>query len=319
MRDEFGSAPHSSFRLTPPRALRPGAHIGVLAISSPSKPDRIEVAQRNLERLGYRVTLAENIYDIERRYLAGPDEKRLHEINRFVRSDEIDAFFFARGGYGAMRILDRIDYDAIRRNPRPIVGYSDLTALHQAVATRAGVSAFHGPMLNTDFYENLPHDLDAWFWAMLRGEAPLTWRFIPPQVVAEGMASGVLFGGCLSVTLALLGTPYDYWVDDGIWFWEEVSEPTYRIDRMLTHLKLTGRLNRIRAVMVGTLKECGESAPQEVDQLVDEFFANSGIPVIRNLPFGHGSANLLLPLGAIAHISTLDGTITFSEPVVTLG
>src|SRR5688500_7854034 len=127
-----------------PRALPDRAHIAVLAASGPSEVSRIEEAARVIERRGHRVTLAPNIGLRHRGYLAGPDNERLETLNRFLRSDEYDAFFFARGGYGAMRILDRIDYAAIAANPRPVVGFSDVTALHQAMAIHAGVGGFHG-------------------------------------------------------------------------------------------------------------------------------------------------------------------------------
>src|SRR2546422_2139347 len=217
--------PHPS-SLIPPRALARNAHIGVLAISSPSETERIEVAKRRLEAQGLRVTLAPNFANHHRGYLAGTDEERLEELNQFLNSDEFDAFFFTRGGYGAMRILDRIDYEAIRRNPRPIVGFSDLTALHQAAATKANVATFHGPMLNLDFFNGLSPENERWFWSMLGGDAPLTHEFAGNQIVCEGECEGILFGGCLSLTTALIGTPYDFWIDDGIWFWEDVDEPT---------------------------------------------------------------------------------------------
>src|SRR5207245_7881004 len=139
---------------------------------------------------------------------------------------------------------------AIRRNPRPIIGFSDLTALHQAAAIHSGVASFHGPMVNLDFLHGLSPHIDQWFWSMLGGEAPLEHRFDAQQVVTEGDAEGILFGGCLSLTTALVGTPYDFWIDDGLWFWEDVDEPLYRIDRMLTHLRLSGRLQKIRGVVI---------------------------------------------------------------------
>ena len=148
-----------------------------------TRPDRIgrgagtqliEAAKRNLESYGLTVTLAPNIAKYgERTYLAGTDAERLTELNQFLNSDEFDAFFFARGGYGAMRILDGIDYAAIRRNPRPIIGFSDLTALHQATAIHSGVASFHGPMVNLDFFHGLSPHIDQWFWSMLGGDAPL--------------------------------------------------------------------------------------------------------------------------------------------------
>lgn len=304
--------------LRPPRPLRRDGRVAVLAISSPSLADRIETSGRNLEQRGLRVTYADNLYDRVSTYLAGDDSKRLGEINRFLRSPEYDAFFFARGGYGAMRILDRIDYRAVAENPRPIIGYSDLTALHQAVATQAGVTAFHGPMLNTDFFDGLSPEHEAWFWAMLGGESPLTYRFHSSQVLSHGTAEGLLFGGCLSLTNDLIATRYDYWVEDGIWFWEEVSEPTYRIDRMLTHLRLSGRLAAIRAVMIGRLKECGGEAPEDLNSFLEQFFGDAGIPVVRDLPFGHFANNLLLPVGSRIAIDTSACTLTFPSPAVSV-
>src|SRR5207253_1944770 len=202
--------------LTPPRALPPGGHIAVLAASGPSDRSRIEQAARVIESRGYRVTIAGNVDHRYRGYLAGSDEERATELNAAFRSDQYDAFFFARGGYGAMRILEQLDYDAIRRNPRPIVGFSDVTALHQAVAVRSEVVGFHGPMLNLDFHQGLPAEIEQWLWSMLAGEAPMVHRFDAGQIVAAGEAEGVLFGGCLALTDSLAGTPFDFWIDGGI-------------------------------------------------------------------------------------------------------
>jgi muramoyltetrapeptide carboxypeptidase len=297
-----------------PRALPRTGRVVVLAASSPSELPRIEAAARTLEERGLRVTLASNIDHHHRGYLAGDDDERLAELNSYLRSDDIDAFFFARGGYGAMRILDGIDYDAITANPRPIVGFSDITALHQAVAVRCGVGSFHGPMLNLDWANGLPAGIEEWFWAMIGGDAPLSHHFGREQVVLDGEAEGVLFGGCLSLTTALTATPYDFWIDDGIWFFEDVDEPVYRLDRMLTHLRLTGRLKEIRAVVIGKLKGCGSDA--EIEALLREFFSSSNIPVIRDLPFGHHGDNLLMPIGVPVRVSTRDLTLTFAQPAV---
>ncbi len=308
--------PFSSSVLRRPAPLSKQGHVAVLAISSPSTVERIELAKQNLEAFGLQVTLAENLFQKRRTYLAGEDDFRLEEINRFLRDPSFDAFFFSRGGYGAMRILDGIDYAAIEENPRPIVGYSDLTALHQAVARHSGVATFHGPMLNTDFFEALSPPIEDWFWSLLGGRSPNTYSFDSSQVVSAGYGEGILFGGCLSLTSALVGTPYDFWVDDGIWFWEDVSEPTYRIDRMLTHLKLSGRFEKIRGIMIGKLKECGGDRLSELSELLTEFFGELGIPVVSELPFGHHGDNLLMPIGVPVRLDSSSGTLTFPEPVV---
>ncbi len=297
--------------LQPPKPLVRGGHVAILAISSPSDMPRIEEAARHLEAIGLRVTLAPNIGHVNA-YLAGADDERAETFNQFVRSDEYDAFLFARGGYGAMRILDRIDYDAIARNPRPVIGFSDVTALHQAIAVRTGIGSFHGPMVALDFFNTLSPSIEEWFWSVLRGDAPLTHRFDRSQVVVDGVAEGQLFGGCLSLTTALTATPYDYWIDDGIWFWEDVEEPLYRVDRMLTHLWLSGRFRSIRGVVVGKLKGCGSEA--EIDALLRGFFGSLSIPVVRGVPFGHYGDNLVMPIGPNARLDTAEGTMTILTP-----
>src|ERR1041385_8148097 len=175
---------YAAMQLLRPRPISRNSHLAVLAISSPSELDRIAEGKRKLEARGLRITLAENIdHHGSHGYLAGTDDERLEIVNRFLRDPRFDGFLFARGGYGAMRILERIDYDAIAANPRPVIGFSDLTALHQAMAIRVGVGSFHGPMVNLDFHDGLSPANEEWFWTMLRGGAPLTHRFDKSQVV----------------------------------------------------------------------------------------------------------------------------------------
>jgi muramoyltetrapeptide carboxypeptidase len=300
--------------LIAPRALQPGGHIRVLAASGPSELERIESAAQHLERVGFRVSLASNVAERSSRgYLAGPDTMRADELNRAFNDPSIDAFFFSRGGYGAMRILEQLDYAAFARDPRPLVGFSDITALHAALATQIGVRSFHGPMLNLDFNQGLPEAVEQWLWSVLRGDTP-SWAFDESQVLVPGEAEGILFGGCLALTTALTATPYDFWIDGGIWFWEDVDEPVYRLDRMLTHLRLSGRISRIRGVIIGKLKDCGQD--DQLLELLDEVFGSLGVPVVRDFPFGHHGNNLLMPIGTPVRLSTTDRTLALAEPAV---
>ncbi|HET7436396.1 MAG TPA: LD-carboxypeptidase [Thermoanaerobaculia bacterium] len=300
--------------LSRPRALPDHAHIAVLAASGASERARIEAAARRIEQRGHRVTIVDNVDHRYRHYLAGSDDERAEQLNAALRDDRYDAFFFARGGYGAMRILDRIDYEAMRANPRPLVGFSDVTAIHQALATQANVASFHGPMLNLDFYDALSQEHEEWLWRLLRGDAPLTYGFGRENVLYDGEIEGELFGGCLSLTAALTGTPYDYWPDGGIWFFEEVDEAVYRVDRMLTHLRLSGRMQRIRGVVIGKLKGCGGEA--EMLELLRDFFEPLRIPVVHNLPFGHYGDNLAMPIGSTVRLDTRALAFTIAEAVV---
>jgi len=303
--------------LVAPRALRPPARIAVIAPASGSGRERIDVAIGQLESIGFSCVLAENVFSEHRGYLSGDDELRVSELNRLLNDSSFGAFFVSRGGYGTMRILDRVDYEAIRRDPRPIIGFSDITALHQAVARVSQVSTFHGPMLNLDWHDGLSPDRLGWFSGMLSGSAPMIHRFEPSQVFADGRAEGIVFGGCLSLTASLIGTPYDFWIDDGIWFFEDVDEPIYRLDRMLTHLSLSGRFQSLRAVMIGTMKGIDDDEDRaRFETLVTEFFGNLKIPVVTGLPFGHEGNNLLIPIGARAIVDTTALTWEFPDPVV---
>ena len=152
------------------------------------------------------------------------------------------------------------------------------------------------------------------FLSMLAGDAPLTHRYDRAQIVVKGTGEGPLFGGCLSLTTALTGTPYDFWIDNGIWFWEDVNESLYRIDRMLTHLRLSGRFQTIRGVIVGKLEGCGSES--ELDALLRDFFGSLAIPVVRDIPFGHQGDNLLMPIGPHARLDTGEQTMTILTPAV---
>ncbi len=194
-----------------------------------------------------------------------------------------------------------------------------MTAIHQAAAVKSGIVGFHGPMLDFDLCDGLSGRREEWLWSMLGGAAPHDWPVAPHQVLAPGRAEGIAFGGCLSLTSSLMGTDWDFWIDDGVWFWEEVGESVYRIDRMLTHLRLSGRFARLRAVMIGELKECGTRNPEELDLLLKEFFGNLGVPVLRDLPFGHHGDNLLMPIGVPVTIDTDRSVISFPEAATVEG
>lgn len=303
--------------LQPPRPLLPGGHIGVAAISSSARRESTEASVRALENRGFRVTLASNAFAQERTYLAGPDSERVDQFNALLRDGSIDAIFFTRGGYGAMRILDRIDYEAFRNNPRAVVGYSDVTALHMALARETGFGSFHGPMLDFDLFEGLSDPVERWLWKMLAGASPMKLDFEREAVLADGQAEGTLFGGCLSLIVAMSGTPWDFWIDDGILFFEDVGEDLYRIDRMLTHLRLSGRLRSLRAVLIGRLKNCG-SDERAAHSLLREFFIPMGIPVVCDLPFGHHGNNVVMPFGARVTVDTESCSIVFPDPATAI-
>ena len=298
-----------------PQRLRPGDVVGIVSPSwyGPGIGHRVERGMAHLRSLGFEPKLGTHALNA-RGWVSDTAEHRVEDIHAMLRDPSVHAIVATIGGDHACHLLPLLDWELFRADPKILIGFSDITALHQAVALHARVATFHGPMLNLDFHAGLSQGREMWFWSALRGEAPMTYTFDSRDILTSGSAEGVLFGGCLSITAALIGTPYDYWVDDGIWFWEDVDESVYRIDRMLTHLRLSGRMKNIRGVVIGKLKGCGSE--EEIDSLLLEFFGSSGIPIVRNFPFGHQGDNMLMPVGAHVRLDSSDNSFTITERLV---
>lgn len=243
-------------------------------------------------------------------YLAGDDASRLRQLNRALRDPRVEAIFCARGGYGSMRILDGLDAEALARRKPPLVGFSDCTALH-AWAARHGVPSIHGPVvtqlgrLHTDDVQALFDLLEGRALPHLTGLQPLT----------RGRATGPLFGGNLSLLSHLLGTPYLPELRGGILLLEEVDEVPYRIDRMLTHLRLCGLLHHVAGVVAGAFIGCDASQgrpqlPVAARTVLEDRLGDLGIPVVLGAPVGHGDRNIALPLGLPVSVDADAGTLS---------
>lgn len=234
-------------------------------------------------------------------YLAGSDAERLADLNDALADDAIDAIWCLRGGYGAMRLLDGIDYAAMRRRPKPIVGYSDITALHAAIGTRCETVTFHGPTARAALTPFSRASLErALAGADPCGDAPNA------DTLRGGRARGRLIGGNLALLAALSGTPYEPDYEGAILVVEDVNEAVYRIDRMFTQLRLTGRLARCAAIVFGQFTDIPTDSPEErlgARTLLDvlrETAATVGVPCIAGAPVGHVADQWTLPLGATA-------------------
>jgi muramoyltetrapeptide carboxypeptidase len=292
-------------------ALAPGARIGIVALSGPARRSRVAGGVRALRGRGYRVTLAPHVFT-RRGYLAGRDDVRLADLNRMLRDPSIDAILFARGGYGALRLLDRIDWAALRRRPKLLAGFSDITAVFAAARARAGVPGLHGPTAST--LAEPPRWHAPSFWDGLRGKlARMAIRFPASRVVRHGVARGELAGGCLSLLASLAGTPFQPDLRGRILFWEDVNEEPYRLDRMLQQLRMAGMLRGVRGVVVGRLTNCRPQGPSLGErELLREFFAPLRVPVVRGIPAGHCLRARSLPIGAPALLDTRAGRLTFT-------
>jgi muramoyltetrapeptide carboxypeptidase len=298
--------------IRPPR-LSPGATIGVAAVSGPVDPGRLAAGVRALEALGYRSVLAPNIQS-RRDFLAGSDSERAAGYRKLLADPSVDAIFFARGGYGASRILRFLDPREIRERPRIHLGGSDVTALFGFLGGQAGLVTMYGPMVAVSLAQG---GMD---WeSVLRGETPATHRFDGDDVLSGGIGSGPLRGGCLSLLASMAGTPEAVSGDGAVLFWEDVAEPLYRLDRMLTQLERSGTFDRLQAMIIGSISTGatgGGDSPEAVSAWLRERFAGAPFPVVRGFPAGHLANTRTLPLGVTVRLDASAGTLSFDGPGV---
>ncbi len=299
--------------IRPPR-VTPGDLVAVVAPSGPVPREAFEAGARILGAR-HRLVYDERIF-ARRGYLAGEDAARLAELERALGDPAVRAIVCARGGYGLLRILDRIDAAALARHPKVIVGFSDITALH-AMAASAGMASVHGPVV-TQLPELPGSDVAALLDALESPEPP------PPltglRCLAPGVVEGILAGGNLEVLSRLVGTAYPpaRWLASSVLLLEEVGERPYRIDRALTQLILSGALGGVRGAIIGDLIGCAEadgSAPS-AEQVIAERLGRFGIPVVAGAPVGHGERNRALPLGARVRLDAAAGTVELLEAAV---
>lgn len=276
------------------RPLRPGDLVAIAAPSGTFSEDRLRRGEAVLTSRGYRVRRF--LPPAPCRYLAGSDEERIESLERAFVDPEVRAVFAARGGYGATRLLGRLDWDRIAASGKPLIGFSDVTALHLCLHAR-GVRSVHGPVV-TRLAEEPPDSLER-FFSLLESDAPPP--PLPGRTIVAGEAEGPLVGGCLSLLVALLGTPHFPPLGDRILFLEEVGEAPYRIDRMLTQLLASGALDEVAGIALGEWVDCDAPTGRGGDIAV-EILATTKKPLLGDLPFGHGDRNFALVHGARACI-----------------
>lgn len=301
--------------LTLPPRLPSGGQLALIAPAGPGSLDA-EHAQAWAAAQGYQLKIYPGVFE-KTGYLAGSDATRLADLHAAFADPAIDAIVCLRGGYGTPRLLDHIDYPLIARHPKPFVGYSDITALHLAFSQRAGLLTFHGPLFRTELLQRQQPG-EAALFRMLRGEVkegdlimhPPGW---PLATVAGGSARGRLVGGNLSMLCALQGTPWALETDGAVLFIEDVNEPLYRIDRLLTTLRLGGKLHGLAGVLAG---DFAGIPPEQLRPLLEAFFTPLGIPVLAGWRSGHCQPNMTLPLGAQVEMDADNQTLVLRQGVV---
>jgi muramoyltetrapeptide carboxypeptidase len=284
-----------------PRVAGAGAMLGVVAPAGVVKPDALERGLAVLRRWGYAIRLGEHVL-ARRRYCAGTPEERVRDLERMMRDDDVAAVVCARGGYGTAQILPRLDPDLFVAHPKLVCGYSDVSPLLGFLVARCGLVALHGPMVASDLAKGLG-ERAAERWRALLAAPTSPWREPVPEALAPGVAGGPLVGGCLSSLVALLGTPFAIDTDGCVLFLEDVAERPYRLDRMLTQLRLAGKLERVAGVVLGSFADCDGTVEGDVAAAVfREFFADAPYPVVAGFPAGHLSENLALALGVAVRV-----------------
>jgi muramoyltetrapeptide carboxypeptidase len=270
--------------------------IGVFAPASPFTDERFERGLAALRALGFDVHVHSQAH-ARKGFLAGSDEERVRAFHDLLDDPQIDAVMAARGGYGVHRILDKIDASKIRNARKPIIGFSDVCALHALVQGKGDLISIHGPVV-TQLGELEQTDRSLLKAVLAGGHRGL--RYAGDRAITGGRAEGTLVGGCLAVLQAIVGTPYLFLPSDAILLIEDVQEASYRIDRMLTHLRLAGVLSKVRGVAVGDFVQCApqREGEQTVEEVLAERLQDLGVPVLAGLPFGHGKRNHAVPLGA---------------------
>lgn len=271
-----------------PRPPQPGDTLGIIAPGSAITREALQRGCARLQQAGFKTTYLDSILDKDL-YFAGTHERRARELEQMFSRDDVAAILCARGGYGCNHLLPLIDMNIVRSHPKFFMGYSDITTLLTHFTDQTGIVTYHGPMVTKDFADGHP-------WPDASGNIDVT-----AEALSPGQAQGVLYGGCLSMLAASLGTPYEVKTDGAILFIEDVNTKPFQIDRMLMQLKLAGKLADVRGFIFGKMLDCVQPGGQDhsVQDVILRTLGDHNVPIVYGVPFGHLAAppNLVMPVG----------------------
>jgi len=300
-------------RIKPP-ALHSGDRVGIVAPASSFSRSDFETGCDALRSMGYEPVFSDSTFDRDL-YFAGSAERRARELEEMFARADVKAVICARGGYGSNYLLPLLDIKKIAAHPKIFVGYSDLTSLMTYFYDAVGLVTFHGPMVAKDFAKEDGVHRDSWATA-LGGSGEIGFNFFgdsEAKALVEGTAEGVLYGGCLSMLVASLGTPYEIHTDGTILFIEDIATKPYQIDRMLMQLKLAGKLSGVRAIVLGEMLDCVQPGNQSytLEEVALRVVGDLKIPIAYGLRSGHVSrSNITLPIGVDARLRVSSSSIT---------
>ncbi len=305
--------------VTKPKRLKAGDTLAVISPAAPTREpvDAFEQGVALLEAAGFQVKLMPNVKK-HACYLAGSDAERLTDLHEAFVDPEVSGILCARGGYGCMRLLDKLDFELIRQNPKVFIGFSDVTVLHTAFYQQTGLVGFYGPMLTSNLINGEP-DSEAALWPLVKGEVmiPFTAPNQDPYVCyTPGVAEGRLVGGNLSLLTSLCGTPYQPKTSGHLLFIEDWKEQYYTLDRQFTQLKLAGLFNGIAGLILCDFSEIEPEKEFDLTEQLRRLTADLGVPVGCGLSVGHGEQTGTLPIGIKARFDAEAGTVTLLEQAV---
>ncbi len=307
-----------------PERLKKGDLIGLISpASTPDNLERIEQGVKYFEKLGYRVIVGKNVGKY-RGYLAGSDEERLEDLHSMFSNKNVKAIFSVRGGYGTIRLLDKINWNLIKRNPKIFVGYSDITALQLAIFKKTGLVTFSGPMAAVDFAGDVNPYTEENFWRMVTVAKPFG-KFHNPEnekisCLTKGVAKGILLGGNLSLVSSLIGTEFLPDFKNSILFLEEIEEKPYRIDRFFAQMKLAKIFDKVSGIILCNFTDCEETDISKkslsLNDVIGDYFENLKKPVVYNLVYGHINPKNTMPIGVRAAINCKSRVVEILESCV---
>jgi muramoyltetrapeptide carboxypeptidase len=294
-----------------PRALKTGDTIGIAAPASPFNGQSFDAGLRILESMGFNPVLPEGLFE-KNGFLAGTDRHRADLLTRLFTDPAIDGIICARGGYGSMRILPLLDADVLAKHPKVFVGFSDITSLIGFLVQRCGMTVFHGPSVTT-LGDGNPQTRERLLAALTRAE-PLTLTAEAGETMRSGRAEGPFFCGNLTILCHLTGTPFQPDLNGRILFIEDRGEAPYRIDRMLTQMRMAGCFQDLAGLALGAFTDCG--SPRQIHAIVAERLSGLDIPILAGFDVGHEGVNLTLPVGITARLDTAAKTLYFLDSAV---
>lgn len=306
-----------------PKALKFGDTLGLVAPASFTSKEKVDKSIEIVKQMGFKVKIGKSLYE-RYGYLSGKDEIRAKDINEMFEDKEVDGIICLRGGYGTPRILDLLDYNIIKNNPKVFIGYSDITALHIVFNQICGLVSFHGPMVSSDMIGNFQEfSKDSLFKATMKNEVVGKIENPPGEEIFKingGIVEGPIIGGNLSLIADTLGTPYEIDTKGKILLIEEVGEEPYSIDRMLNQLRLAGKLEDALGIILGDFKDCGPKGHYEdslsLEELIADYIKPLNKPSIYNLQTGHCNPIITLPFGVNAKLDGDRGKVYILESAV---